>query len=189
MQVSNTQTHPSHNVPADVQWQSDHVNLVGSTHSIHVRYSRGPCMLRPEPKKVSSRPRASPQRTIRCTHVEHRAAMAVYGRRSASFVINATTEQVAREMQVGPTYGAVVTARGNCSAGESLSVEGERERCWGKVVWRRCSGEVVWWSCSGNDVWWRCSEGDVRRCYSEEVVSRCCSEGVLGLWSSEGGAG
>ena len=101
--VSNTRTHPTHNSPADVQWRSEWQTLAaskGGGHRLHISYA-DPLFL------------AGPH------------YIAVYGRENASFGISAVVEQVARQMELGRDYAAVVSSTHACAADADCAAVGD----------------------------------------------------------------
>jgi hypothetical protein len=99
--ISNTRTHPSHNAPADVQWKSEWVTGGasasggigggGGKHRLHISYA-DPLYL------------AGPY------------YIAVYARLESTINISATVEQVARQIEIGRSYGSTIASNLNCSS-------------------------------------------------------------------------
>jgi hypothetical protein len=111
--ISNTRTHPSRNSPTDVQWKSEWetggasasggmggggggvvgvtVNTTTVHHRLHIAYT-DPLFL------------------------EGPYYIAVYARQNATFQLNITVEQVARDVVLGRSYGAIVAAGRACAS-------------------------------------------------------------------------
>eukprot|EP00960_Hanusia_phi_P066461 766403-Hanusia_phi.AAC.1 len=103
--VSNTREFPNLGTPADVQWKSDWVNLDGNVHRI-----RSKCECRTGVVfEVLAVRYEDPLFLIGSYH------LAVFGRQNATFEVNVTVEQVAREIEFGRSYGSTLSTGSNCS--------------------------------------------------------------------------
>ena len=99
--ISNTRTHPSRNSPSDVQWKSEWetggASASGGTggggglHRLHISYT-DPLFL------------AGPY------------YIAIYAWQNATFHLNATVEQVARQIELARKYGAAIATTTACTS-------------------------------------------------------------------------